>query len=273
MKNKVASYLLNGILISFGILTVIPFIWMVLSSFKTNKEITSVIPTLFPVDFTVDNYVKIQQNFNFFRFFGNSLFIAVMITLLVIYTSTISGYVFAKYEFRGRNLLFSFILATMMIPWCVTILPRYSMIVKFGWLDSYWALVIPSMVSGFGIFMLRQYISSIPDEIIEAARIDGASEFYIFHRLIFPLSTNAISSVAIFQFLWIWEDYLWPYLVINSEHKQLLSVGLKMFSGRYGTDYGGLFAGTAVSIIPVLIVYLIFQKRFVEGIASSAVKG
>lgn len=257
----------------FGILTVVPFIWMMLSSFKTNKEITSVTPTLFPAHFTLDNYVKIQENFNFFGFFGNSLFIAVIVTLLVIYTSTLSGYVFAKYRFAGRDLLFSFILATMMIPWCVTILPRYSMMVKFGWLDSYWALIIPTMVSGFGIFMLRQHISTIPDEIIEAARIDGASEFYIFHRLIFPLSTNAIASVAIFQFLWIWEDYLWPYLVINSEHKQLLSVGLKMFSGRYGTDYGGLFAGTAVSIIPVLIVYLILQKRFVEGIASSAVKG
>ena len=121
--------------------------------------------------------------------------------------------------------------------------------------------------------MLRQYISTIPDEIIEAARIDGANEFYIFHKIIFPMARNGISSIAIFQFLWIWEDYLWPYLVINNEAKQLLSVGLKAFNGRYGTDYGGLFAATTISIIPVIIVYLIFQKRFIEGVAASAVKG
>ena len=121
--------------------------------------------------------------------------------------------------------------------------------------------------------MLKQHIETIPDEIIEAARMDGANEFYIFHRIIFPMAKNGISSIAIFQFLWTWEDYLWPYLVINTKEKQLLAVGLKMFNGQYSTDYGALFAATAISIIPVLLIYLFFQKQFIAGIAASAVKG
>ena len=129
------------------------------------------------------------------------------------------------------------------------------------------------MFSDFGIFNMKQHMETIPDEVLEAARIDGANEFYIFHRIIFPMAKNGISSIAIFQFLWAWEDYLWPYLVINSREKQLLAVGLKMFSGQYSTDYGALFAATAISIIPVLVIYIIFQKQFIAGIASSAVKG
>lgn len=273
MKSKLNNLLVNSILTFLGICTMLPFIWMLLSSFKYNSEIVALVQTLFPKNFTLENYISIQKTFNFFRLFFNSLLITITVTTLVIYTSTISGFVFAKYEFRGRNILFGLILATMMIPWCVTILPRYSLILELGWIDNYAALIIPVMLSGFGIFMLKQYISTIPDEIIEAARIDGASEWYIFHKIIFPLSKNAISSIAIFQFLWSWEDYLWPYLVINSESKQLLSVGLKMFNGQYSTDYGGLFAATAVSVVPVLVVYLIFQNRFIDGITSSAVKG
>lgn len=273
MKSKLKIVVLNVVLTFLGVCTMLPFVWMLLSSFKENSEIVALVQTLFPKEFTFENYISIQRTFNFFRLFFNSLFITITITAAVIYTSTISGFVFAKYEFRGKKTLFSLILATMMIPWCVTILPRYSIILGLGWIDSYAALIIPVMLSGFGIFMLRQYISAIPDEVIEAARIDGASEWYIFHRIIFPLSKNAISSIAIFQFLWSWEDYLWPYLVINSESKQVLAVGLKMFNGQYSTDYGGLFAATAVSIVPVLVVYLIFQNRFIDGITSSAVKG
>jgi len=164
-------------------------------------------------------------------------------------------------------------MGTMMIPWAVTIIPKYSIIRSIGWMDSYAAIIVPVLFSGFGIFMLRQYCMGIPDELLEAARIDGANEFYIVGNIVFPLCRNAISSIAIFQFLWMWEDYLWPFIVINSEEKQVLAVGLKMFSGRFSTNYGGLFAATAVSIIPVIAVYLIFQNRFVDGITASAVKG
>ena len=273
MKQKWASIILNSVLFIVGVTTVFPFVWMVLSSFKNNSEIFSLQQTLWPNDFTFKNYVGMQANFNFLRFFANSLFIAIVTTVIIVYTSTICGFVLSKYEFRGRKLLFGFIMSTMMIPWAVTLIPKYTMIESFGWIDSYIALIVPGIFSGFGIFMMKQQIEGIPNEVLEAARIDGANEFYIFHRIVFPMCKNGIASIAIFQFLWAWEDYLWPYLVISDEKKQLLSVGLKMFSGRYSTDYGALFAATVISIIPVLIVYIIFQKQFIAGIASSAVKG
>ena len=273
MKRKVSSVLLNGILLILGIVTVYPFFWMLSSSFKQNKEIMALHQKFLPQEFILSNYESMNAHFNFLRFFANSLFITVVVTLLVIYTSTLCGFVLSKYKFKGREFLFSVVLSTMMIPWCVTIIPKYSMIQSFGWMNSYKALIIPAMFSGFGIFMMKQHIASLPDEILEAARIDGANEFYIFHRIIMPMAKNGISSIAIFQFVWTWEDFLWPYLVINDQEKQLLAVGLKMFNGQYSTDYGALFAATAISILPVLLIYLFFQKQFIAGIASSAVKG
>ena len=273
MRRKVSVIALNTILLLLGVVTVYPFVWMLSSSFKQNSEIMALEQHLLPQTFVLDNYVNMNAHFNFMRFFANSLLITLVVTVIVVYTSTLCGFVLSKYEFKGRKLLFGFVLSTMMIPWCVTIIPKYSMIQSFGWMDSYKELIIPAMFSGFGIFMMKQHISALPDEILEAARMDGANEFYIFHRIVLPMSKNGISSIAIFQFLWTWEDFLWPYLVINSEEKQLLAVGLKMFNGQYSTDYGALFAATAISIIPVLLIYLFFQKQFIAGIASSAVKG
>ena len=173
MRKKVSSIVLNVFLLLLGIVTVYPFIWMLCSSFKQNKEIMALQQHLLPQEFTIDNYISMNSHFNFMRFFGNSLFITIVVTLLVVYTSTICGFVLSKYKFKGRNILFGFVLATMMIPWCVTIIPKYTMIQKFGWMDSYKALIIPAMFSGFGIFMMKQHIETIPDEIIEAARMDS----------------------------------------------------------------------------------------------------
>ncbi|MEH6887116.1 carbohydrate ABC transporter permease [Priestia megaterium] len=273
MIQKAKITIFNLILLFFSIITVFPFIWMLVSSFKSNSEIVKIGGSFFPKQLNFSNYINVQENFHFMTMFFNTLLIAVVVTASVIYTSSIVGFVLAKYKFKGRDQLFGLILGTMMIPWAVTIIPKYDMMMKFGWMDSYAALIVPSLVSGFGIYVLRQNIMAIPDEVIEAARIDGASEFYIFHRIILPMSRNAISSVAIFQFLWVWEDYLWPYLVINTEAKQLIAVGLAMFNGQYSTDYGGLFAATAISIIPVIVIYVIFQRRFIEGIAGASVKG
>ena len=235
MRRKVSVIALNTILLLLGVVTVYPFVWMLSSSFKQNSEIMALEQHLLPQTFVLDNYVNMNAHFNFMRFFANSLLITLVVTVIVVYTSTLCGFVLSKYEFKGRKLLFGFVLSTMMIPWCVTIIPKYSMIQSLGWMDSYKALIIPAMFSGFGIFMMKQHISALPDEILEAARMDGANEFYIFHRIVLPMSKNGISSIAIFQFLWTWEDFLWPYLVINSEEKQLLAVGLKMFNGQYST--------------------------------------
>ena len=272
-KKNVLSIVLFVVLILVGVVTVVPFVWMVCSSFKSNAEISALNQTLLPQAFTLENYQNLQENFDFLTYFFNSILVSVVVTVLVIYISALSGYVLSKYRFRGRNLLFGAVMMTMMIPWAVTIIPRYTMFMQAGLQDSRISLVLPVMVSGFGIFMLKQGIDQLPDELIEAAHLDGAGEFYLFHRIVLPLCKNSISAIAIFQFLWCWEDYLWPYLMIDSANKQLLAVGLTQFNGRFSTDYGGLFAATAISILPVLLIYIIFQKRFVAGVAASAVKG
>jgi ABC-type glycerol-3-phosphate transport system permease component len=272
-KTKIASIALNVTLLICSFATILPFLWMLTSSLKTNQEISALSQNFLPQNPTIQNYINALEKMNFLRYFGNSLLYAVSLTVITVYTSAISGFVLCKYRFRGRGLLFGGILATMMVPGVVTIIPRYSIMQAVGWLDTYQALLVPSLFTSFGIFMMRQSCMGIPDEMLEAARIDGGNEFYIFHRIVFPMLRNAVSSIAIFQFLWAWEDYLWPYLMIRSEKKQMLSVALNMFNGRYSTDYAGLFAATAIAIVPVVVCYLIFQRRFIEGIASAAVKG
>jgi multiple sugar transport system permease protein len=273
MRQRLASLVLHIGLLSAALVTVFPFAWMLLSAFKSNAEISALEQTLLPRRWTLENFINMQENFDFLRLFLNSVVLSTAITVIVVYTSCLSGFVLAKYRFRGRNLLFAFVLSTMMVPWAVTIIPRYTMFVDAGLRDSWASIIIPAALSGFGIFMMRQNMDAVPDEVLEAARIDGASEIRIFHRIVLPMSINAISALAIFQFLWVWEDYLWPYLMLNSDELQVLAVGLRTFSGRYATDFGGLFAATTISILPVLVVYVVFQRRFIAGAASAAIKG
>lgn len=270
---KIGKIFFNIVLWALALVTIIPFVWMFLSSFAPNSAIVSINGGFFPTPTTLDNYKGIQEKFDFLRLFANSLFITIVKTIIILYSSALLGYVFAKMQFHGRGLLFAITLSTMMIPWAVTIIPQYEMMQNFGLFDSYWALILPGMINGFGIFQLRQAMSEVPDEIVEAARVDGASETRIFHSIMIPMCRNGIAALGIFVFLWNWEDYLWPFLMISDEEKQLLSVGLKAFNGQFGTDYGGLFAATSLAIIPVLLVYLTFQKQFIAGIASGSSKG
>lgn len=273
MKRKLSSAAINIILLACSIIVILPFVWMLSSSFKTNAEINARIQSFFPIAFTLQNYIDVLQKFKFFRYFLNSLIYVTLVTSITIYTSTISGFVFSKYRFKGRQFLFTCILLTMMVPGVVTIIPRYSIMQSFGWIDTYAALIVPAAFTSFGIFLMRQACYSIPDEMIEAARIDGASEFYIFHRIVFPQLRNAVITIAIFQFLFAWDDYLWPYLMIRTTDKQMLSVALSIFNGRYSTDYAGLFAATSIAIVPVVVFYIIFQKRFIEGVSAASLKG
>lgn len=273
MKRTVASVVLHVGLLAAALVTVFPFVWMLFSAFKSNAEIKSSDQTLLPREWTLENFVGMQENFDFLRLFANSVVLSVAITGIVIYTSCLSGFVLAKYRFRGRNLLFGFVLSTMMVPWAVTIIPRYTMFTDAGLRDTWASIIVPVVLSGFGIFMMRQNMDAVPDEVLEAARIDGASEVRIFHRIVLPMSGNAVSALAIFQFLWVWEDYLWPYLMLSSDELQVLAVGMQLYSGRYAVDFGGQFAATAISILPVLVVYIVFQRRFIAGAAGAAVKG
>jgi multiple sugar transport system permease protein/raffinose/stachyose/melibiose transport system permease protein len=272
VRTRISSLALTVLLGILGLVTVFPFAWMMVSAFKSNSEINAADQTFLPKTWTFENFLSIESKFDFLRLFGNSVFLAVTITAIVLYTSALAGFVIAKYQFRGRGMLLGFTIGTMMIPWAVTIIPRYTMFADAGLQGNYLSIIIPAAISGFGIFMMRQNMHAVPDEVLEAARIDGASEVRIFHRIVLPMSTNSIAALAIFQFLWVWDDYLWPYLMISDNTNQVLAVGLTTFAGQYGTDYGGLFAASTISVLPVIIVYIIFQRRFVAGVASAAVK-
>ncbi len=258
-----------------SILMVGPFYWTLVTSFKSREEVMLFPPTWWPAQPTVEHWIGLTELRlgNFLIFFRNSAFIATMVTLLILLTSSLGGYVFAKHRFRGRDVLFFGILSMMMIPFNVSIIPLYALMVDFKWTNSYWALIIPSAYSPFGIFLLRQFIHSIPDELIDAARIDGASEFGIFFQIILPLSTAALGALAIFTFIGQWDDFLWPLVIIDEPALYTLPLGLSQFRGRTGTDVGGLAAASMLAVLPVLIVYFIAQRRFVEGIALTGLKG
>ena len=272
-KRFACSIVLNLFLIALSLIVLLPFLWMLFNSFKSNSEISSVHQTLFALQPTLENYAKLSSRFNFIRYFLNSLMVAVITTAAVTYTSGICGYVLSKYTFRGKQLLFGFIVVTMMLPWPVTIISKYQMFQSWGLMDTYSSLILPALFSSYGVFLLKQGIETIPNSVLEAARIDGAGEFYLYHRIVMPMAVNYLSTISILHFLASWEDYMWPYLMINSDNKQLLSVGLRLFNGQYSDDYAGLYAAIAISVVPAIVVYIIFQKRFVSGVASAAIKG
>ncbi len=270
MLKKIIFY---SVLFIGALIMLLPFTWLILSTFKTSNEITAVPPSFFPKTFNFDNYFRVFKNFNIGRYFLNSTFLAVVKTGIGLYTSLLCGFVFSKYEFRFKKEIFSLILFSMMIPYLTIVIPIYDLLNKMNLSNTYTALVISSMFSAFGIFMMRQYMKEgVPNELIEAARIDGASEIRIFHTIAIPLCTNMISALVIFLFLWNWEDFLLPYLILSDPNKYPLAVALSMFSGQNTTDYAGLFTATAITILPILVVYLFFQRKFIEGISQSGIK-
>lgn len=256
-----------------SVIMLYPFIYMILSSFKENQEIIRIPPTFLPEKPTFEHYQLVLGEKNFGLFFWNSLWLTIVRTSIVLYSGAFFGYVFSKLRFRGKEALFLFILATMMVPWPVTIVPQYQMMSWFGWVGKYSSIIIPSLFSTFSIYMMRQFIDAIPNELIEAGVVDGAGQFSIFHFIILPNLTAAISALGIFQFLWAWDDYLWPFLMLQNMKMYTLPVGLSLFNGQYFNDNGGIFAASSVAVLPVMIVYLMFQNQLTEGIAATGIKG
>lgn len=275
MNNKMTlnMKLVYIVLIAGSLAMLLPFIWLIASTFKIDAEIVGGNPTFFPQEPTIENYINMITQFHVGRYFLNSLFLSTVRTFIGVYTSLLCGYALAKHKFKGQNIVYGFILVTMMVPYFTTLIPMYNMVNSWGLNDSYLAIILPTLLSSFGIFMMRQYmIDGVPTELIEAAKIDGAGELYIFHKIVIPQCVNMISALSIFLFLWNWEDFLWPYLVLSTDSKFPLAVALSQFTGQNVTHYGQLFAATAVTIIPILVVYLMFQKRFVEGVSMSGIK-
>ena len=264
------------LLLGLGSLAMLlPFYWTVVTSFKSQRELLAFPPTWWPQEPTLDHWRRLGNlDFGSFPvFFRNSLFVTTAITAVTLLSSAMAGYMFAKLDFRGRDTLFWLVLSMMMIPFTVSIIPLYALMSRLGWVDTYWSLIIPIAFNPFGIFLMRQFMQSIPNDLIDAARIDGAGEFGIFFRVVLPLSGAALAALAIFTFINQWDNFLWPFVMISNRDLYLLPLGLAQFRGRVGVDIGPTAAGAIVTVLPVLLVYLAAQRQFIEGIAMTGLKG
>jgi multiple sugar transport system permease protein len=285
------------ILVPGAILFVAPFAWLLSASFQPMGDIFSWPPSWIPEHPTLDGYKTFlgigdptgagTDAESPWRWFVNSAFVATSVTLLQLLFNSLAAYVFAKRRFPGRDLIFFAFLATMMVPGQVTLIPNYLVLKHIplsggndllgqgghGWLDSYYGLILPGAVSAFGIFLLRQYMSTIPDELLDAARIDGASEFRILTRIVLPLSGPALAATAIFTFTYAWEDFFWPLIIISSPDHYTAPLGLALFVVKNRTAWDVLMPGSVIAALPMIVVFLIFQRRFIQGISLSGLKG
>ncbi len=265
--------LIQYVLLSIGgFMMLFPYLWMVSTSFKARGTWYNI--SLVPEKFSLEHYERLLSTSLLPRWYLNTLIVSVIATISVVFFSSLAGYVFAKYQFRGREVMFVMILATIMIPSEMMIIPWYVGVAKIGWIDSYEGILMPGMLTAFGVFVMRQFIANIPDELLDAGRIDGVSEFGLFWRICLPLARPAAAVVAIFTFLGNWNDFLWPLIVINSDKMQTLQVGLSRLSSlETGADWGGNMSGAALASIPMLIVFLFFQRQIVSGMTLSGLKG
>lgn len=270
-RKKISKGILVVILLIIGCLVCFPFLWMMLSAFKTNLEIGQSVPTFFPQKPTLENFRKLFLGMNFSKYLGNTLIITIYSFLSVLINS-MAGYGFAKFHFKGKNILFIIVLATMMIPAQVTMIPMYIVMNAVGLTDTYTGIVLPGLAAAFSIFLFRQFIGTISDDFLEAARIDGAGEAYLFARIIIPLTKPIVSLQIILTFINGWNAFLWPLIMSNDDSHYTLSVGLALLQNMYVQEFGLLMAGATLMIIPVIVVYGIFQKQIIKGISLSSYK-
>lgn len=267
------SLAFNYLLLSLGAVTMlVPFLWMLSTAFKPQSEWITFPPRLLPQEPTLENFAEAIARLDIYRLYGNTLFIAITKSCLNIYVSCLAGYVFGKFAFQGRDALFYLILATWIIPFEVYMIPLYLLVVQQGMHDTWWALIIPELSSAYAIFMYRQFMFTIPNALIDAGRIDGAGEWYIWHRLILPLSTPALATLAVFYFMWNYNDFLWPLIVLVTPRKYVLSIALADFVGENGSFHGLIMAGAAMASLPIMIVFLFLQRYITQGIVLSGMK-
>lgn len=266
----VGRFALYATLIILALITLFPFIWMFVTALKTSREVFQWPIVLFPQNPQWGNFAEAWARQPFTRFFQNTVFITIGTTVLTLFTSSTAGFAFAKYEFRGKNILFVLVLMMLMLPPQVTLIPTFLMARNLGLVNNYFGLLIPGITSVFGIFLIRQYLQSIPDELIDAARIDGCNDWNIYTMIILPLITPALAVLTIFTFTSSWNSFLWPLIIATSSDMYTLQVGIAFFSGQTGTEYQLMMAVAVVSMLPVILIYVLFQRYFV---ASEALAG
>jgi ABC-type glycerol-3-phosphate transport system permease component len=256
-----------------AILMLLPFAYMISTSFKSLGEVFKTPIQWIPSELRWDNYETPLREHPIGRYFRNSLIVGFSVTLLNLLTCSLAGYSFAKFKYLGRDLLFGIVLATMMVPLASMIIPLFILVKNLGWVDSYLGLIIPAGTSAFGIFLMRQHMLAIPDDLLDAARLDGSSEPRIFFGIVLPMSRAALSSLAIFIFMWNWDSFFWPLLVTTDESYRTLPLGIALFESSYGTNYPQLMAVAFLAMLPVLVVFLILQRNFIEALTMSGIKG
>ncbi len=271
VAGKVIVYV---ILILIAVIMIIPFLWMLSASIKSDREVFQMNPFVWiPETPKWSNYSDIWTKIPFMKFVQNTVFLTIVVTILQLITSSFAAYSFAKLEFMHKSGLFLAYIATIAMPWQVYMVPQFLMMRNMGLNDKLTAIICLQAFSAFGVFLMKQFYEGIPGDLCEAARIDGMSEYKIYLKIMLPLSKPALSTLTIFTFVNTWNDYLGPLIYLRSETKKTIQLGLKMFISQYSSDYGLIMAGSVLSLIPVLIVFLCLQKYFVEGVASTGLKG
>jgi multiple sugar transport system permease protein len=269
----VARIVLHAVLIACALVVVGPFLWMAISSVKPEGEIRRLPPTWWPEQFTLEHYRELFTRLDFPQFFVNSVLVAVAVTLGNLVFCSALGYALAKLEFPGKRVLFGVVLGMLMVPGVVLFVPQFVLVSNMGLVNTYAGLVLPYLAGPFGVFLMRQYLLSIPDDLIEAARVDGAGEFRIFWRIVLPLCRPALATLGILTFLASWNNFLWPLVVATSEDKYTLPVALALYSiGQNRINFGLLLAGSVVVVLPIVIVFLLLQRHFLRGIATTGLK-
>ena len=279
MKSKktneiIGKIVIYAILILLAAIMIVPFLWMLSASIKSDREVFQMNPFVWiPESPKWSNYVDIWHKIPMPIFVKNTVFLTIIVTLLQLLTSSFAAYAFARLKFKHRNTLFLAYIATIAMPWQVYMVPQFIMMRRMGLNDKLTAMICLQAFSAFGVFMMKQFYEDIPEELCEAARIDGLSEYGIYAKIMLPLSKPALSTLTIFTFVNTWNDYLGPLIYLRSETKKTIQLGLKMFISQYSSDYGLIMAGSVLSLIPLIIVFLIFQRYFVEGVAATGIKG
>jgi len=256
-----------------GFVMIVPFVWMILNSFKTAEEILRKPPTFLPTAPTIENYVRLVVDFNFLQFVLNSLLVTGSVTICVVATSALLGYVFAKTRFVGRDVIFWAFLATMALPFEVLAVPLLLMARSVGAVDQLWGLVVPFSLDAFAIYICRQYMMSIPDDYLDAGRVDGLGQFGLFRHIVLPMSRPAIAAVAILSFLYNWDQLFWPLVLITSDSNKTVPLGIVSLSTQFGPIYDLTMAASTVTIVPLLLVFLVFRRQFIQGMMMSGLKG
>lgn len=272
-QSKITKVILYLLLIAISVFTLLPLIWMLSSSLKLDMDVFTVPIQWIPENPQWSNYQKIWEKIPFTTFAGNSLKLSTIVTVIQVITSSFAAYGFTKCQFKGRNALFFAYVATIAIPWQVYMLPQYAEMRILGLTDSHLGYILMQSFIAFGVFLMRQFYQGIPDELLEAARIDGLSEYGIYFRIVMPLSKPVIATLSIFSFVTIWNDFMGPMIYFDSAANKTIPLGIRMFIGMYSAEYGLIMAASIVSLIPIIIIFLAFQKFFVQGIATSGLKG